>query len=312
MWLGRIAQETTATIMLFASDRPLRSPHPAAKQVWRTVAALGFFWVFVWLLAVVVLWAAEPYLVFMTGTSRANTAPFDPRIFHESTLRASDGLRLQSVLLVHDANPNRYWILFCPPAGASIHVRRLQDQLQQLWTLGYNVMAFDYRGFGGNSGTPTEEGLYADATTAYDYLVNAERVKPSRVILAGRSLGSAVAIDLATRVEAGGLLLFGPIDSVPSVAARLFPWAPVRLLLRCRFDNLLKARVLDLPVILFYGMNDGFVPLSDARSMFQEFRGPKLMVSTGGGHHHSGFVNVSQLYQALAAFWPPETATARR
>ena len=77
----------------------------------------------------------------------------------------------------------------------------------------------------------------------------------------------------ATRVEAAGLLLFGPIDSVPLVAARLYPWAPVRLLVSYRFDNVLKARVLHLPVILFYGVNDGFVPLSDARSLHRRWFG---------------------------------------
>ena len=173
-------------------------------------------------------------------------------------------------------------------------------------------MAFDYRGFGNNSGRPTEEGLYADATAAYDYLIRARGVPVSRIILAGRSLGSAVAIDLATRVDAGGLLLFAPIDSVPLVAARLYPWAPVRLLATYRFDNVIKARVLDAPVVLFYGLNDSFVPLSDARALFQEFRGPKLMVETNGGHHHAGFTNVSELYRALAGFWPPDQAAPDR
>jgi fermentation-respiration switch protein FrsA (DUF1100 family) len=244
-------------------------------------------------------------LLFRTYASLEYTAPFDSKVFHEHTLLNDDGLTLNSVLLIHDSNPDRYWILFCPPAGASTRVDRVQSQLRGLWTLGYNVFAFDYRGFGDNAGTPTEDGLYADAAAAYQYLTRTRNVPASRVILAGRSLGSAIAVDLATRVGAGGLLLFAPIDSVPSVAARLYPWAPAHVLAGYQFDNRSKARRLSLPVVLMHGGNDSFLPLSEARSLLGEFRGPTLMVVTGGGHHNAGFVTVSELYRALTRFWPP-------
>jgi hypothetical protein len=81
------------------------------RRVWRNLAAVGLFWVFAWLLSIVFLWAAESHLVFMTDDSRAFTAPFDPGIFHESTLRDADGVRLQSVLLAHDR-----WILAARPS----------------------------------------------------------------------------------------------------------------------------------------------------------------------------------------------------
>src|SRR5262245_45725634 len=280
---------------------------PAATgRLRRSVAAASLFCVLIWLSAVLFLWAAQPRLVFMAGASRDYTAPFDPNLFHAGTFVTDSGLRLESVLLTHDANPNRYWILFCPPAGASTHVRRIQDQLRRLWDFGYNVFAFDYRGFGGNSGTPTEEGLYADATAAYEHLTRSEGVSASRVILAGRSLGSSVAVDLATRVDAAGVLLFSPIDSVPSVGARFYPWAPVRLLAKYRFDNRVKARSIDQPVILVYGSGDRFMPSGEARSLFQAFRGPKFMLETSGGHHHSGFIDPIQLWRALLEFWPVE------
>jgi pimeloyl-ACP methyl ester carboxylesterase len=282
------------------------SQPPTGWRLLRTLAAACMFCVVAWLIAVVCLWAAQSRLVFMTGTSRADTAAPDSAIFHQHSLLNAEGSLLNSVLLTHDANPDRYWILFCPPAGASTRVRRIQEHLQQLWTLGYNVFAFDYRGFGANSGTPSEDGLYWDAIAAYENLTRIRGVPASRVILAGRSLGSAVAVDLATRVAAGGLLLFAPIDSVPSVGARLYPWAPVHLLTRYGFDNRSKAQGLDLPVILIYGFNDSFVPISEARSLLREFRGLKLMVETSGGHHHSGFITVSELYRALNQFWPPE------
>jgi pimeloyl-ACP methyl ester carboxylesterase len=122
-------------------------------------------------------------------------------------------LRLQSVVLEHDRPPGRYWVLYCPPAGASSRAARIQLHLEQLWELGYNVFALDYRGFGNNAGAPSEQKIYADALAAYDELTRTQRVAPSRIILAERSFGSAVAVELATRVNAAGLLLFSGRDS---------------------------------------------------------------------------------------------------
>lgn len=274
-----------------------------ARQRWRIIAGGVAFAVALWFISVVALWVAEPYLVFMTGLSRSHTAPLDPGIFQSQTFTSGE-LRLNSVALTHDSPNDRYWILFCPPAGASTRVKRIQDHLKQLWSLGYNVLAFDYRGFGDSPGVPSEHGVYADAGAAYAHLVRTQGVPPSRIILAGRSLGAAVAVDLATRVDAAGLLLFAPIDSVPQAAARVYPFAPARLLVRHQFDTAAKAGTISLPVVTFFGARDQYMPLTDARALFEKFRGPKLMIETGGGHHHSGFVHLAELNRALTAFWP--------
>lgn len=281
------------------------------RQAWRIIAAGVICGAAMWVASVLALWVAEPDLVFMTHLSRRHTAPLDPAIFHSQTF-VSSGLRLNSVVLTHDSTNDTYWILFCPPAGASTRVKRIQDHLKQLWTLGYNVMAFDYRGFGESPGVPSEEGLYADAAAAYAHLVAQRRVPPSRVILAGRSLGSAVAVDLATRVDAAGLLLFAPIDSVPQAGARVYPFAPVRWLATHQFDAAAKASAISVPVVAVFGVRDQYMPLTDARGLFDRFRGPKVMIHTAGGHHHSGFVHIAELYRALARFWPPATAKSDR
>ena len=253
------------------------------------------------------LWAGEPYLVFNTAMSRSYTALPDSRLFESRVFPDGNNGSLKGLLLKHAGEEDRHWILFCLPAGASTQVRDVQKQLTRLGTFGYNVFAFDYRGFGDSAGTPTEQGLYADATAAYRYLLRTERVPAERIILAGRSLGSAVAVDLATRVPAAGLILFAPIDSVPAVAARVYPWAPVRLLGSYEFDSFAKAATIDLPVVVFHGWPDSYMRPSDARVLLERFRGRKLMVTTGGGHHHAGFDDAAMLYRALAKFWPPAT-----
>lgn len=280
-------------------------------MVVRVAAAGALFCLALWAGAVAVLWAGESYLVFNTAMSRSYTALPDPKVFKSRLFPDGNNASLNALLLEHADEEDRYWILFCPPAGASTQARDVQDQLKGLWTLGYDVFAFDYRGFGATTGTPTEQGLYDDATAAYRYLIRTERVPPARIILAGRSLGSAVAVDLATRLPAAGLLLFAPIDSIPAVAARVYPWAPARLLGSYEFDSFAKAATIDLPVVMFHGWPDSYMRQSDARLLLERFRGQKLLVKTGGGHHHAGFVDSGVLYRAVAKFWPPKAvATA--
>ena len=99
--------------------------------------------------------------------SRQFTALLDVRVFRPVALHTPDGLTLEGVVLAHADAAGSYWVLFCLPAGASIHGLRMQGQLHTLWELGYNVLAFDYRGFGENRGRPSEQGLYSDGATAY-------------------------------------------------------------------------------------------------------------------------------------------------
>jgi len=275
-------------------------------MVFRVLVAGALFLLTVWTGAVGVLWAAEPYLVFNTAMSRSDAAVPDAKLFESRAFQNGDGDLLNALLIKHADQANRYWILFCLPAGASTQVRDVQSRMRKLWTVGYNVFAFDYRGFGDSAGSPTEPGLYDDAAAAYRYLIRTERVPAERVVLAGHSLGSAVAVDLATRVPAAGLLLFAPIDSVPAVASRVYPWAPARLLSSYQFDSFAKASTIDLPVLMFHGWQDSYMRRSDARRLLAQFKGPKLMAQTGGGHHHAGFDDSAVLYRAMATFWRPD------
>lgn len=278
------------------------SPRYVAKIVG---AALSFYAV-LWLASVVVLWAEESSLVFETGLSRQFTAPLDRRVFEPVALHAPDGLTLEAVALAHTGAGAgaSYWVLFCPAAGTSVHGERVQHQLHQLWELGYSVLAFDYRGFGENRGSPTEQGVYADGAAAYAYLTRQRGVPAARVILAGRSLGSAVAVELATRVDAAGVLMFSAIDSVPRTAARLFPYVPAAFLTRNHFDTFAKVHALHVPIVMIHAADDEIMPLRAARAMFEEIRAPKRLVETDGGHHDAGFTIATELEAELARFWP--------
>jgi fermentation-respiration switch protein FrsA (DUF1100 family) len=265
----------------------------------RVLVVLAVICVTLWTGAVGCLWIAESQLVFRANRSRV-ISPVADRDLIQITTR--DGVSLDAASLRAET-PSEYWILFCPPAAGTIH-GRLQSQLSELQTLGYNVFAFDYRGFGRNRGRPSESGLYEDGLAAYRYMVETLRIPPSRIVLAGRSLGSAVAVELSTRVSSAGLLLLSTLDSVPAAAARFYPWAPVYWLASHRFDSATKAARVRGPVVMVHGARDQLIPLAVARAMFRRLPEPKVLIETSGSHNRAGFGDGAPLADALGRFWP--------
>jgi pimeloyl-ACP methyl ester carboxylesterase len=285
--------ETRFSTRPFVSDaQPPRAPRLRPSRVLALIAVL------IWSSSVACLWTNESRLVFQARHSRFRGLVPGKGLIQ---LMTTDGIRLDAVSLTHERAP-AYWILFCPPSGRTIH-GRVRRHLESLRATGYNVFAFDYRGFGRNAGTPSEAGVYEDALTAYRYLTQELDVAPPRIILAGRSLGSAVAIELATRVPSGGLLLLSAIDSVPATASRFYFWAPVRLLASQQFDSMAKAPRIVLPVLQVHASNDWLVPIEVARALFRQFPGRKVMLELAGGHNEAGFADES-LRRAIGRLWP--------
>ena len=264
------------------------------------------------------LWANETRIVFRNYVSRAAARAGTPVAIATRDggwadavrveLTTADGLRLEAVRL-DAADAAAPWVVFFHGSGHSIHNPRVQVQLAQLHALGYTVLAPEYRGFGRNEGRPSEAGLYEDASAAYRYVTGEMRVAPSRVVLAGRSLGSAVAVEMASRFPSAGVVLFSPIDSIPLMGGRMYPWVPVRFLASNRFDSLSKIGRVRAPVVVVHAVNDRWVPLTAARALFERAVGPKTMLETAGGHNGAGFADVDQLRDALAAFWPVAVAS---
>ena len=281
------------------------------RFVGRVLAALAVLALTAWAAAVGFLWFGESRIVFRNQWTKSWAALDADGSTSPVELMTSDGFRLEAVAFApRPPADTNYWILFFNGAAGSIHRRQQRQQLEQLHALGYNVLAFDYRGFGRNDGQPSEAGLYSDAAAAYRYLTTVRRIPPGRVILAGRSLGSAVAVEMAVRAPAAGLLLFSAIDSIPLMGARLYPWAPVRLLVSNRFDSLSKIGDVRVPVVVVHARNDRFVPISVGRALYERARGRKRFVDTLGGHNRAGFSPLDELTPVLTDFWPVEEASA--
>ena len=132
---------------------------------------------------------------------------------------------------------------------------------------GLAVLLFDYRGYGGNPGSPTEEGLARDVRAARAFLVEEAGVPPDRLLYFGESLGAAVVTELATEHPPAGLVLRSPFVDLAAVAAVHYPFLPVRALLRDRFPVAEQVARVDVPTTVVYGSADSIVPPSQSRAV---------------------------------------------
>jgi fermentation-respiration switch protein FrsA (DUF1100 family) len=152
--------------------------------------------------------------------------------------------------------------------------------------LGLAVLLFDYRGYGGNPGTPTEEGLAADARAAVEYLAGRPEVDPARMVYLGESLGAAVALRLAVERPPAALVLRSPFAALAEVGRRHYPMLPVSLLLRDRYDSAALAGRLSAPLLVVAGARDRIVPASHSRRLFAAAPQPKRLVMLEGADHN--------------------------
>lgn len=152
---------------------------------------------------------------------------------------------------------------------------------------GYGVLAAEYRGYGGNPGDPDEQGLYADGRAAYDWLL-ARGLSAGDIVIVGNSLGSGVATELASRVQARALMLVAPFKSMVATAANKYPYAPVDSLLADRFDNIAKIGVVAMPVLVVHGSADQLIPLAHARDLAAANRAAQFVILPGLPHNMAG------------------------
>ncbi|MSQ54667.1 MAG: alpha/beta hydrolase [Betaproteobacteria bacterium] len=151
---------------------------------------------------------------------------------------------------------------------------------------GWAWLAMSYRGYGLSEGSPGESALVADARLAYDIAAARPDVDPARIVAYGRSLGSGVAVQLAAARKVAGVILVTPYDSLVSVARHHYPYLPVSFMLRHRFDSMLYAPALDVPLLAIAGERDNIVPPAHAKRLADAWKGPKRYVELRGADHN--------------------------
>jgi fermentation-respiration switch protein FrsA (DUF1100 family) len=175
--------------------------------------------------------------------------------------------------------------------------------LDQFRRLGLNVVIPEYVGYGMSTGSPSEHGCQATALAAYEYLVSTRGVDPKLIIAAGWSLGGAVAIDLASRRDVGGLISFSSFTSAVAMAQRLLPFLPSSLLLRHRFDSIHKIAKLTCPILIGHGRLDPIIPFAMGEELAAKAKGPVTTLWIDNAGHNDFFeAGGERIDQAIATF----------
>ena len=182
------------------------------------------------------------------------------------------------------------------------------SDLDRFRRLGLNVLIPDYVGYGMSGGSPSEKGCQATADAAYDYLVSTRRVDSKTIISAGWSLGGAVAIDLASRRQVGGLIVFSTFTSGVEMARGMLPFVPVSLLLRHRFDSVHKIAKVRCPTLIGHGRLDSLIPFRMGEKLARSAGGPITTLWIDQADHNDFFeVGGRRIDEAIARF--VETST---
>lgn len=245
----------------------------------------------------------ENRLVFPVAPWTRRLAPPNPGLdLHPERVatRTSDGIRLVGWRMAGDTSAP--WILVFHGNAGNIGDGGRPEHYARLRALGLNVLTFDYRGYGESEGKPTEAGLYRDADAALGFLRDSLHVRPERTYLFGHSLGSAVAVDLASRVQAAGLILDGAFTSAPDAARNAYPFVPVRLLMRNRFASDEKISRAGMPKLFLHGRDDRVIALALGRRLYDCASGPKRFVELSGGHDDAFLMDSAGYFGAVAAF----------
>lgn len=214
---------------------------------------------------------------------------------------STDGVRLTAWVVVPPNDTSR-WILILHGNAGNLATPGRPEHDRQLRGLGLGLLALDYRGYGESEGKPSEQGLYRDARAAYDYLVNQRQIAPHRIVIYGHSLGSAVAVELATTVPAAGLIIEGALTSVPDRGAELWPLIPVRLIARNRFNSLERIGRLKMPVLLIHGRDDMTIPIAHGRRLFDAAPEPRTFLEVPGGHDDAYSVGAREYEDGISRF----------
>ncbi|HUR94386.1 MAG TPA: alpha/beta hydrolase [Gemmatimonadales bacterium] len=194
------------------------------------------------------------------------------------------------------------WLLICHGNAGNLSDLGRPQHYAGLRDLGLNLLAFDYRGYGESTGDPSEAGLYADAEAAYHYLRERLGVPPERIVIFGHSLGSAVAVELATRVPAAGLILDGALASVTERAQEVYPYIPVRWIARSRFASIDKIGRVPGPELFLHARADEVIPFAHGRRLYEAASGRKRFVPLAGGHGDAFEVDSATYFGAIARF----------
>ncbi len=218
--------------------------------------------------------------------------------YEEVRLLATDGVALHGWFV--PSAQSRGTVLFLHGNAGNISHRL--DFLLMFHRLGYNTLIIDYRGYGNSAGKPSEQGTYLDAEAAWRHLTETRKIPPDTIALFGESLGGAVAAWLAVRHPPAALVIASGFTSVPDLAAKFYPYLPVRRLSRFSYDTREYLQSVAAPVFIAHSPDDEIIPYRHGRALYDAAKPPKQFLELSGGHNE-GFIFVRDSWaRALGEF----------
>ena len=219
--------------------------------------------------------------------------------YEQLTLHASDGVALEAWAIPNTTPEGRnIWLVYFHGNGETMGA--YLPVATKLHALGLNVLMLEYRGYGNSEGVPSEGGLYRDAEASYRWLLE-RGVSSENIVVYGFSLGSGVAVELASRVPVGTLILEAPYTSLPDVARAAYRAVPPTLM-KNRFASKEKIMNVAAPTLFNHARDDRTVPYSQGETLYQLSPAPKKMVTITGGHVALFNGPTEAVYDEIAAF----------
>jgi len=218
------------------------------------------------------MYVAQRSMMYFPETRRTPPADAGLRDAQEVVLDTSDG---EKVIAWHvPPRGDRPVVLYFHGNGGALMHR--VDRFRAIAADGTGLIALSYRGYGGSTGSPSEAGLMADAAAAYDFAI--ARYPAPRIVLFGESLGTGVAVALAAGRTIGGLILQAPFTSAADIGAAVYPFLPVRLLMKDQFRSDEQIGKVKMPLLILHGASDRVVPLAFGERLYALANEPKRLV----------------------------------
>jgi fermentation-respiration switch protein FrsA (DUF1100 family) len=262
------------------------------------------------LLAIIgfILWLIwnEPRMLYHPSRTIEQTPEQVGLRYENINLTTSDGVNINGWFLPgenlgEDGHTTRLTVLFFHGNAGNISHRL--EKIGIFRDLGVDTFIIDYRGYGRSEGKPSEQGTYHDAQTAYEYLTQQRKLAPRSIVAYGESLGCAIAADLASKVEVRGLVLEEGFTSTGDVGQGMFPFLPVRRLIRNKYDTISKVPSIHVPLLILHSREDTLINFSHAQRLFAAANDPKQLVELHGGHNDAFAVSALTYRAALSKFF---------
>lgn len=218
--------------------------------------------------------------------------------YEDAYFSAEDDIRLHGWFI--PAANARGTVLFSHGNAGNISGRL--ETIRMLHGLDLNVLIYDYRGYGKSEGRPDEAGTYLDAQAAWNFLTGEKNIPESTIVIMGRSLGGAVSAWLATRVKPTGLILESTFTSAKDLAQELYPWVPVRWLIKIEYPTKSYLQDISVPKLILHSRDDRLIPFHHGKEIFESVREPKDFFEMSGDHGGGHIVTGADYVDALDRF----------